>query len=172
MKRLFYLLAVVFGMFIFVGFKPDLENFEMKSKEVYLNCGGTYNGEIYIARRPFEDKESVKDLNQLLYAIINSQEAIITLMDGYSVKDVVFIDDDVKDAINAYYEIMVTALDDLQYGVGNERFSIIKDEVASLYNDAIKLEVDYNSRDSKDKFYGNICYQYGKMKELVELYRE
>lgn len=96
----------------------------------------------------------------------------MTLMDGYSVKDVTFTKPEVKEAIAMHYDTLVTALDELQYGVGNERFEMIKDAAVKMYRDVEDLKIDYTSKSSRKIFYGTMYLQNKEMKEVIALYNE
>ena len=169
MKRLFILGLIVAGLA--VGCTNRVDEYKVDSKENYLKSACVYDDEVYIKRRLFEDKESVDRVNRLLFEVINSQQAIMTLMDGYSVKDVVFIKDDVKKAISGHFEVLFTALDELQH-INSDRFDILEDSASKMFTRLEDLEIDYNSKDSKKRFYGVMYLQNKDLKDVVALYNE
>lgn len=172
MKRLFFALLIVLSIVTFTGCGSKADEYGELSKEEYLASEVVYDNQVYVPRRIFEDKKSVKDLNTLLVQIVDSQQAIMTLMDGYSVKDVTFTKPEVKEAIAMHYDTLVTALDELQYGVGNERFEMIKDAAGKMYRDVEDLKIDYTSKSSRKIFYGTMYLQNKEMKEVIALYNE
>lgn len=174
MKRLSFIVIILSCALVLFGFTKsrDVDYVEAKTHTEFLDYEqNQYNGEEFIKSRLFEN-ESVDILNQNLYDIMNSQQAILTLMDDCGVKDDVFVQKRVKEGINYYYNKMLEAYDNLQYGVNNERFDILTDKIPALYNEASQLDLDYGSKQSKRYFYGTIYQHLDTMLELVNLYNE
>lgn len=176
MKRFSFLgiLIVMLGLVSFVSFAHDSSDlYELKEHTEYLNLEeNEYSGEKYIKRRFFEDKKDINHLNKQLYEIINSQQAIMKLMDTCGVKEDVFVSKDVKYAIASYRLRILNAYKDLSYGLSDPRFEMIDDDMKVYLKEFEGLKLNYLSKSNKRHFYGVVLCQHDNLVQLINLYNE
>ena len=128
-----------------------------------------YDGRVYIERSFLEDKETNEEVNKSLYKIVNSQIAIMKLMEGYSVIDTVFINPEVKNRIVEYYDDMLDGYDEIRYGVtGTEKYSCLSGHTFDENWYVENVGINFNSRKSKEDFYGRIFNMNKEMVALIE----
>lgn len=176
MKYFKYLIAicVTICMFSFISSAQVKNNlYTLKSHTEYLNLEeNVYSNEKYIKRRIFEDKKDVNYLNEQLYEIINSQQAIMKIMDTCGVKEDVFVNTKVKSAIASYRLRILNAYENLSYGLSDPRFEMIGPEMDIYLREFKELKLNYLSKSSKRDFYGVVLYHHDNLIKLINLYNE
>ena len=164
MKRLFIAIFILATGLFLVGYRnvDGIEQSLTQSLEESLQ-GPEYDGRLYVSRGILENK----DINKPLYKIVNSQAAILRIMEDYAVMDTIYINSDVKGKIVEYYAEMVEGYEELRFGTDSDRYCTLSNLAYTRYETDCKLTLNFNSKQSKEDFYGRIGYMNKQWVDLL-----